>query len=208
MPVKEKYALLSAAMKQDSFTPAYIEKTLGQSGLADYAAECQKVVKPVPPDAPDAEKYELAYGNWISTGGIAFDVIRRHRGKDGLDKYIRTDVEVIKRANAGPALFMFKLISLAVPGAAFTMAAKKVAYRLQWLTPYTVPELNRRRVVLEVPHCKVLDYPGGDNSCVVGCQKIYGIWLAEQFGLEMITKRKGYSCTLTIAPVKRKSSSK
>jgi hypothetical protein len=203
MPVKEKYANLSAAIKQDSFTPAYIESNLGHQALVEYQEECQKVVKPVPADTAEAEKYELAYGNWISTGGLAFTFIRKQAGEEGLERYIRADVEVIKRANAGPALFFLKLMRLAAPGAAFTLAAKQIAYKLQWLTPYSVPELSSSRVVLEVPHCKVLDYTGGDSSCVVGCQKIYGIWLAEQFQLEMKTRRKGYSCTLSIAPKKQ-----
>jgi hypothetical protein len=202
MPIKEKYDLLMATIKQDSFTPGYIEKNLGNQALAEFQEECRKVTKPIPEQASDKEKYEIAYGNWVSEGGIAFDFIRKHKGAEGLQQYIRADVEVIKRTNASPALLVLKLVKFVSPGTAFTMIARQMAYKLQWLTDYSVPELSSTRTVMEIPHCKVLDYPGGESSCAIGCQKIYEIWLAEQFGLEMKTKRKGYSCTLSIAPIK------
>jgi len=202
MPIKEKYAKVCDAIKQDSFTAGYIEKNLDKQAWAEYQEECRKVARPVPEDAADKEKYEIAYGNWISSGGIAFDFIRKRMGEEGLQRYIRADVEEIKRTNAGPALFFLKLVKLVSPGMAFTMMARQMAYKLQWITDYSVPELSHTRVVMEIPHCKVLDYPGGEGSCLIGCQKIYEIWLAEQFRLEMKTRRKGYSCTFSIAPIK------
>jgi hypothetical protein len=202
MPIKEKYANLSTAIKQDSFTPGYIEKNMGNRALAEFQEECRKITKPIPEDATDKENYEIAYGNWVSSGGVAFDFIKKRMGEEGLQRYIRADVEVIKRTNASPALLLLKLVKFVSPGTAFTMMASQMAYKLQWLTDYSVPELSRTRVVMEIPHCKVLDYPGGEGSCLIGCQKIYEIWLAEQFRQEMKTKRKGYSCTLSITPIK------
>ncbi len=202
MPVKEKYALLLATIKQDSFTAGYIEKNLDKQALAEYEEECRKVSRPIPENIADKEKYEIAYGNWISTGGLAFDLIKKRSGEEGLKKYIRADVEEIKRANAGPALFLLKMVKIVSPGTAFLMMARRMAYQLQWITDYSVSELSRHKVIMEIPHCKVLDFPGGEDSCAIGCQKIYEIWLAEQFRLEMKTRRKGYSCTFSIAPLK------
>jgi hypothetical protein len=198
MPVKEKYANLLATIKQDSFTPVFIGEKLGQQARQEYEEECRQVAKPIPESASDKEKYEIDYGNWITAGGIAFDFIKKRAGEEGLQEYIRADVEVIKRNNSGSALFLLKLIKSVAPGTAFRMVAKQMAYKLQWLADYMVPELSGSKIVMEIPHCKVLDYPGGEGSCMIGCQKIYEIWLAEQFGLEMKTRRKGYSCTLTI----------
>ncbi len=202
MPVKEKYALLLATVKQDSFTPDFIEEKLGRQAREEYQEETRKVSKPVPQNASEKEKYDIEYGNWISTGGVAFDFIRQRLGEDGLKQYIRADVEAIKRANASPVFLLLKLIKLVAPGTAFKLMANQMAYKLQWLTDYSVSELSRSKVIMEIPHCKVLDYPGGEVSCVIGCQKIYGIWLAEQFRLDMKTRRKGYSCTFSIAPMK------
>lgn len=202
MPAKEKYANLVATVKQDSFTPCFIEEKLGRQAREEYEQETRKAAKPVPDNATDTEKYEIEYGNWITIGGIAFDFIRNRGGEEWLKQYIRADVEEIKRANAGPAILLYKLIKTVAPRAAFTMAAKQMAYKLQWLTDYSVSDLSGDRVVMEIPHCKVLDYPGGEGSCAIGCQRIYEIWLAEQFGLEMKTRRKGFSCTLSIAPMK------
>jgi hypothetical protein len=202
MPIKEKYVNLLATVKQDSFTPGFIEEKLGRQAGEEYQAECRKATKPVPENDTDTEKYEIEYGNWIITGGIAFDFIRKRSGEEGLKQYIRADVEAIKRANASPAFLLLKLIKFVAPGAAFKLMAKQMAYRLQWLTDYSVSELTGSKLVMEIPHCKVLDYLGGEGSCAIGCQRIYEIWLAEQFGLEMKTHRKGYSCTLSIAPIK------
>jgi len=202
MPVKEKYALLLETVKQDSFTLDFIEEKLGRQAREEYQEETRIVLKPVPQNASEKEKYEIEYGNWISTGGVAFDFVRRRLGEDGLKQYIRADVEAIKRANASPVFLLLKLIKLVAPGVAFKLMANQMAYKLQWLTDYSVSELSRDKVVMEIPHCKVLDFPGGEGSCLIGCQKIYGIWLAEQFRLDMKTRRKGYSCTFSIAPMK------
>jgi hypothetical protein len=202
MPVKEKYANLLATIKQDAFTPVYIGEKLGRQARQEYEEECRKVTRPVPENASDKDKYEIDYGNWITTGDIAFNTIRKHGGEEGLKQYIRADVEAIKRTNSGPAFLLLKLIRIAAPGAAFKLMANEISYKLQWLTDYSVSELSRRRVVLEIAHCKVLDYPGNETGCAIGCRTIYPMWLAEQFGLEMKMKREGFSCTLSIEPLK------
>lgn len=201
MPSKEKYANVMAAIKQASYVSGFIEKNLGSQALAEYQEESEKGIKPIPENASDEEKYEIAYGNFMRLGFV-FGFVRQRLGEDGLQKLIRTDVDEMKRANASPALVLVKLIKAIAPGAAFTMMAKKIAYNLQWTTPFTVPELSRNRLVMDVPHCKVLDYTGGEDVCVVGCQDIYGLWFAEQFGLELKTERKNSSCIMTVSPLK------
>jgi hypothetical protein len=202
MPIKEKYANLLATVKQDSFTPDFIDKLLGANAREEYLEECRKVTKAIPEGATEREKSEIEYGNWMATGDIAFDFIKKRAGEAGLRKYIRADVEAIKRTNSGPAFLLLKLIKLVAPGAAFKVIANEISYKLQWLTDYSVSELSSHLVVLEISHCKVLDYPGNETGCVIGCQTIYPMWLAEQFGLEMKTRRKGSSCTLSIEPIK------
>lgn len=202
MPAKEKYDNIAAAIKLTSYVDGFIEKNLGSKALAEYQEESRKGIKPIPENASDEEKYEIIYSNFMWMGATLFSFVRKRMGENGLNHIIRTDVEELKRANASPAMWMVKLIKALAPGTAFTMMAKKIAYNLQWTTPFTVPELSRNRMVMDVPHCKVLDYPGADDICVIACQKIYGLWFAEQFGLELKTERKDSSCVMTVSPLK------
>jgi hypothetical protein len=97
---------------------------------------------------------------------------------------------------------MLKVIRAFSPGAAFEMTAKQMGYQLQWLTPFSVPELTRHKAVLNIPRCKILDFPDTEDICLVGCQSTYPKWVAEQFKVEMKFNRQGKSCTGTLAPLK------
>ena len=98
-------------------------------------------------------------------------------------------------------LFLLKLVRSFSPGTAFTMTAKQMGYQLQWLTPLSVSELTRHRAVLDIPRCKILDFPDTEDICVIGCKSTYSMWVAEQFMVEMKFKRKGNSCTGTLTPL-------
>ncbi|MBW2357060.1 MAG: hypothetical protein JRF23_09950 [Deltaproteobacteria bacterium] len=49
------------------------------------------------------------------------------------------------------------------------MTNKEFAYQLQWITPFSVPELNADRAVFDIPQCKVLDFEDTEDICQVGC---------------------------------------
>ena len=114
----------------------------------------------------------------------------------------RAEIEGLIKKNASPALLMLKIIRAFSPGTAFGMTAKQMGYQFQWLTPFTVPELTKQKAVLNIPRCKILDFPGTDDMCLVGCQSTYPMWVAEQFKVSMKWNRQGNSCTGTLAPLK------
>ena len=201
MPAKEKYNSAQKFLKHMSFKPDFIEKHLGKEARAEYEKEDKRGLKPVPENATDEEKYEITFSNLI-WGGFSFDFVRQRMGEDGLKQFMRTDTDLLKRENAGPAMLLLKLIRAISPGLAFTMTAKQLAYQLQFYTPYSVSELSRRKMVMKTSHCKILDYPGGEGCCVFGCQKSMPSWFAEQFGVEFKPNRKDYACIITVTPVK------
>jgi hypothetical protein len=82
------------------------------------------------------------------------------------------------------------------------MTCKQMAHQFQWLTPFSVPELTRNKAVLDIPRCKILDFPDTDDMCLLGCQSTYPMWVAEQFKVSMKWNRQGNSCTGTLAPLK------
>ena len=173
MPYSEKYTIVQNHNRQnyiehEALVPAFIEKHLGKPAVADFQKVCQEGVKPIPEEASPQEKYEIAYSNWIWMGRCAFGFIRERMGEEGIKQFVRAEVDALKHENASPALLMLKLVRAISPGLAFTMVAKQTTYKLQWLSPYSVPELTRHRTVFDIPRCKILDFSDSDDLCLIG----------------------------------------
>jgi hypothetical protein len=203
MPYSEKYAKVVDNMKFDeSFIIPFVQKHLGDRAVSELKGVWQKGFKPIPERASFEEKYEVAYGNWIWLAKNIYPFVRKQMGEDGLKKFERAEVEALRKKNASPALLLLKLIKLFSPSTAFAMTSKQMGYQLQWLTPFTMPELTQNKAVLDIPHCKILDFPDTDDICLVGCQSTYPMWVAEQFKVDMKFNRQGNSCTGILAPLR------
>lgn len=72
-------------------------------------------------------------------------------GEDGLKKFERAEVEALIKKNVSPALLLLNLIKLFSPSTAVVMTSKQMGYQLQWLTPFTMPELTQSKSVLDIP---------------------------------------------------------
>lgn len=204
MPYNEKCSLVQDSMRLiHTFVPSFVKRHLGDQALVELQNIWREGIKPVPGDASHEEKYEIAYGNFIWMGKSNFNFIRTHMGEDGIAQFKRAEVEALKRKNSGPALFFLNLIRAISPDSAFAMINKKFAYQLQWMTPLSVSELTRERAVFSISRCKILDFQNTDDICLVGCQSIFPIWLAEQFKVRMEFVRQGNSCTCTVTPLVR-----
>jgi hypothetical protein len=202
MPDSEKYSIVIDDLEfEKSFTLPFVQKNLGAKAAAELNKLIRDGFKPIPADAPFKQKYEMAYSNWMSFSVIIFAFIRKHLGEDGMERFERANVEALKQKNASPALKMLGLIRLFSAGTAFSMTARKMAYQLQWLTPYSISELSSSRLALDMPRCKILDYPNNDDVCLIGCQKIYPIWVAEQFRVNMQFNRQGTRCSMILSPL-------
>jgi len=204
MPYNEKYTRVLDNMKfDDAFITSFIKKHLGDQAVASLQRIWQQGIKSIPEDASFEEKYEVAYGNWIWVVRNAYSFVRERLGEGGIEQFERAEVEALKRKNAGPALLLLTLIRALSPGSAFMMSAKQMGYQFQWLTPFSASksELTRRRAVFDIPRCKILDFSDTDDICMVGCQRTYPVWVAEQFKVEMKFERSGNGCTCTLAPL-------
>ena len=201
MPYTEKYERVLGGLKHDEYVPGFIEKRLDQAASEEYRQLCESGIQPIPEDASPEDKYEMAYRNWMWISGTAFSFIRERMGDRGIDQLLSVGVEALKRENAGPSLYLLKMIRAISPVRAFEMVAKQSAYEFQWLTPYSVDELNRERMVMTIPHCKILDYPNSEDVCLLGCQREYPQWMAEQLKVKLEFDRQGSSCTATVTPL-------
>ena len=203
MPYSEKYTNILDNMRVfDTFVPPFVQKHLGDQAVAELQRTWQEGFKPIPEDVPFEEKYEIAYGNYIWQGQNSFRFIREKLGEEGLEPFKRASVEALKRRNAGPALFLLRLVRALSPRLAFTMMAKRMSYWLQWMTPYSISELTKDKAVVNIPRCKILDFPNTDEFCLVGCQITYPMFMAEQFKVSMKPERQGNSCTITLTPLR------
>jgi hypothetical protein len=199
MPYNEKYDMVQDSIKlSETFVPSFIKTHLGDQAVAECKKISQEGIKPIPAESSFEEKYEIAYGNFIWMGKSNLRFIREHMGEDGITQFKRAEVEALKRKNAGPALFILGFIRGISPSSAFTIINKKFAYQLQWITPFSVSELNRDRAVIDIPRCKVLDFQDSEDICRIGCQSIYPMWVAEQFKVRMEFAPQGHSCTCTV----------
>jgi hypothetical protein len=200
MPYSEKYAKVIDTMKFGELSVfPFVQKHLGDQAVSELKGVIQSGSKPIPEAVSFKEKYEVAYGNWIWGAKNIFLFIRRQMGEDGLKKFERADVEALIKKNATPTLTLLKIIRLFSPSTAFTMTAKQMGYQLQWLSPFSVTELTRHKAVFDIPRCKILDFADIDDICVIGCQSVYPMWVAEQFKLDMKFNRQGNSCTGILA---------
>ena len=202
MPYSEKYAKAIDNIKFDeSFIFPFVHKHLGDQAVSELKGIWQKGFKPIPEGASFEEKYEVAYSNWIWLAKNTYPFVRKQMGEDGLKKFERAEVEALIKKNASPALLLLKCIRLFSPSTAFAMTCKQMGYQFQWITPFSVPELTQHKAVLDIPRCKILDFPDTDEMCLLGCQSTYPIWVAEQFKVSMKWNRQGNSCTGSLTPL-------
>jgi hypothetical protein len=200
MPYNEKYTIMLDNIN-DTFVPSFVQKYLGDPAVVELQRIWEEGIKPIPEDTSFEEKYEIAYGNWIWMAKSNLTFIREQLGEDGIEKFKRAEVDALKRKNASPALLLLKLIRAISPGTAFKMIANKFSYQLQWITPFSLSEMTRNSVVYDIPRCKILDYPDNEDLCIIGCQSIYPMWVAEQFRVKMSFDRQGNSCIATLTPL-------
>ena len=158
MPYREKYEMvLDNVNFAETFAPAFVKQHLGDQAVVDLQMTYQEGIKPMPEEASFEEKYESAYSNWIWMGKSDFEFIREHMGEEGIAQLERAEVEALKRKNASPSLYFLSLIRALSPGTAFKMTAKEFAYQLQWITPFSVSELDLSKAVFNIHRCKILD---------------------------------------------------
>ena len=200
MPYSEKHdKVVNSKELVESVTATFVQRHLGEEAVAQLRDVWRQGVKPMAVGASSEEKYESAYSNWVWVSKCALAFVRERMREEGTEQLRRAQVDALKQHNASPALLFLGLIRAVAPGAAFQMTARQMAYQLQWLTPYTLSELTGDRAVLNIPRCKVLDYPDTEELCTVACQGTYPIWVAEQFSLALRFDRQDKSCTITLA---------
>lgn len=203
MPYSEKYTIVLDKIKShDVLVSPFIKNHLDEQALIQLQKLWQEGIKPIPEDASDEVKYEIAYSNLMWQGKSNLEFIRMHLGEDGIEQYKFAQVKELKRKNASPALIILGLLRTISPGSAFIMTAKKMAYQIQWLLPsMSLVELTPNKAVYNIPQCKVISFPDMEDACTIDCQGAYPIWLSEQLKAGLKFERQGNSCTAILTRI-------
>ena len=202
MPVEEKYsAVMDRLNLAETVHLPFITKHLGEQAAFELKSIYEEGFKPIPEEISFEERYELAYSNWIWRGKNVYKFIRDRMGDEGIKEFEKVMVKEMKNKNAGPGLAVLKIIRTFAPEKAFTMAAKKLGYKMQWLSPLSISEFTPKKMVVQIPRCKVQEFPGTFDICRVGCRSSNPTWLAEQFKIKMTSNRKDKQCTHIFTPL-------
>ncbi|WP_319523424.1 hypothetical protein [uncultured Desulfosarcina sp.] len=202
MPYKEKYEkALEGIEFMKSMVQPFIKMHLTDNAIKELQKTWDEGLKPIPEAGSFKEKYETAYSNYIWVDKSAYNFIRKEIGKDGIEKFKNVEIEGLKQKNAGPATTFLGMVRRIAPGYAFLMTSKEFSYQLQWLTPFTVSEMNKQKTVFDIPRCKILDFKKTGELSRIGCQSIYPTWAADQFKVKMTSERNGRSCKCILTPI-------
>jgi len=202
MSYKEKYAKAITDMKfNEEFTLPFVEKHLGKRATDELIKAWGEEMMPIPGGATLEKKYDVAYSDWIWMTKSTYEFIRERMGEESIKEFERAHIEALKKKNLLQAVSL-KLVRLFLPGTAFTLIVKQIGYELQWRTRFSFSELTRERAMVDIPRCKILDFPNTDDICLVGCQSTYPAWMAEQFMVKIEFCRRGNSCTVILTPLR------
>lgn len=184
-----------------SFVADFVRRHLGEDAELELQTLWKQDEEHCPDTASAHQKYEVAYRNWVRMAKVNFDFVKQRMGARGLTMLELEEADALIKKNRVPSLVLYRLMRVFSPGYAFETVSKQLAYQLQWLTPFAVSELSRQKLVLDIPQCKILEYPGTQDICQIGCQKVYPRWLADQFMVNMVFERPDHHCICTITPL-------
>lgn len=204
MPFKEKLeGIMSMKKLVEDFTEPLVQEELGKEKLIELQNIWRKEAIPTPPDSSDEQKYEIAYKNFLQQWITANNFMIKYKGDAGMAKFVSEAVAGWKRKYSGSAAKL-KILWALSPNSAFQKLSNTLAYKLQMFSPFTVSELNEKRMIITVPSCKMLQNRDTSDFCLNACQNVIPAWLESQFNVKMDQNRKGQGCIVTFTPFNKK----
>jgi hypothetical protein len=198
---KKHDAILNYMKLTESYVIPLIRENLGEQKVEELQKIWREEQKPIPKDTSSEEKYETAFSNWLRKWESSYDFVRKNLGEKCTEKFKRLAIEAIKKDIPSSAVYFLGFMKMISPKSAFKVVAKQVMNQTQVFTPFSVTELTTNRLVLDIPHCKILDYPCDEDFCVVGCQEIITAPLRDLLKVNMTMNRQGKNCSATCTPL-------
>jgi hypothetical protein len=202
MSSNEKFNRLCDTMEMErEFIIPFVSMNLGRHALEDLHAIWSQGVNMIPDNTPYEDRYEIAYGNWVRMAKNSYNFIRERMGDVGIKQFERAHIDALKKKNAGLSMALLKIMRSVSSGTAFTFIARQILYEIQWFTPYSLMELSPDTARIDIENCKILDFPDTNDLCLIGCQRSYPKWVANQLGVMMKYSRQNAGCICTLTPV-------
>jgi len=199
MPYDEKFTdILDYTKMVEGFAPQLVKKELGEEKVVELRSLWKEGTEPIPEDASDKDRYEIAYRNFMRKWVSANNLMGTHQGEAGTKKYMQAAIAAWKRKYL--YAFVLKFVGGVSRKTAFRILAKRLAYQLQAFSPFSVTELKENRMVLTVTPCKILTDQNGSSFCSMACQNIIPSWLEAQFKVKMNLNRQGANCSVIFEP--------
>ena len=200
MPYGEKFAgILGYTKMVEGFAPKLVKQELGEEKVDELLNLWKKGTEPIPENASDKDKYEIAYRNFMWKWVSANNFVGTLKGEDGTKKYMQAAIAAWNRKYALRGL-MIKVVGGISRKTAFRIVSKGLAYQLQVFSPFSVTELKENRILFNIAPCKILADKNGIGFCVMACQNIIPSWLQTQFNVKMNLSRQGSNCSAIFEP--------
>jgi len=197
MPYNEKYnGIMGYVDILEGFAPKLVKDELGETEVEELREIWKKESEPIPKDASDKERYEIAYRNLMKNWVSAHNFMKQHRGEDGARKFMQAAIGGWRQRFWSNSILL-KIVGAVSRKTAFRILSKQLAYRLQAFSPFVVTALNENRMTLKVDPCKIPGMPSGGDFCAIACQNIIPAWLERQFNIKMNPTRHGPDCEVT-----------
>ena len=173
MPYQEK---LEGVIRLDilvgDFAPRVVENELGKEKLQELRKIWESQSESISAEASDQEKYEIAYRNLVKKWVTANNLMRKYDGEDGTSKFMKAAIAGWKNQYSHTSLLLRIMWGLS-PKTAFLNLAKRLAYSLQVFSPFTVTELNEKRMILSMNPCKIAGLPSRQRFLCNGLSEYY-----------------------------------
>lgn len=155
MPYREKYDGILLYMDiLEGFAPGLVKGELGKAKVDELRDIWKKESEPIPEDASNKDRYEIAYRNFMRNWVSAHNFMREHQGEAGAAKFMRAAIAGWQQRYSGDALLL-RIVGRVSRKTAFRTLAKQLAYKLQVFSPFVVSELNGKHMTLIVNPCKI-----------------------------------------------------
>jgi|GEM_PF-6606685 len=171
----------------------FVATHMGEQAIRVLKRMWDEGIQTAPRNATPRQLYETAYGNWLWTLRMAYDLIRERLGEDGVRQFQDAQLRALRTEPGVPG--SYKLLRTFARGKAFKRAAQEIMREFDWLSPVIVEELTGTRAVFGIPQCKLLEFDGTEDICNITCQGVYPVWLAEKYDVAIDTTRQGTACT-------------
>lgn len=198
----EKYQKAFRAVRSfQERVPAFVARHLNGEAANSLISVWQGMITPVPENAPDRQKYETAFNNWLWMSKYSYEFVEEQLGQAGLEEFIQAEVEALRHEFSGLDKAGNRLLSALAPGLAFDMIADELLYEMQWHIPVRVTSRSSKMVCAEVTHCPITELPGMEQVCQYGCHQVYAGWAADQAQIRMEFIPKDSGCQIVLVPV-------